>query len=226
MIIRNLPYFNRYINTIPKSLSKKIRLEAPIFKQNCIPMKNLLAIILLVLFSACQNQPVVEIQTTLGNIQVELYPDKAPITAKNFLHLTEEGVYRNAEFYRTVRLDNQPNSQVKIEVIQGGLFEDSLVNKIPVIIHETTEQTGIKHRDGVISMARNAPGTASSEFFICIGDQPELDYGGKRNPDGQGFAAFGKVVKGMDIVKKIQMLPDSGQYLVHPAKILNTTRLK
>ena len=189
-------------------------------------MKNFVLAFLLVAFSACQNEPIVEIQTTLGNIQVELYPDKAPVTAKNFLHLADEGVYRNAEFYRTVRMNNQPNNQVKIEVIQGGLFEDSLVDKIPPIPHETTKQTGIKHKDGVISMARNAPGSASSEFFICIGDQPELDYGGKRNPDGQGFAAFGRVVRGMDIIKKIQMLPDSGQYLVHPVKILNIIRLK
>ncbi len=79
--------------------------------------------------------------------------------------------------------------------------------------------TGLKHLDGTLSMARNEPGTASSEFFICVGDQPELDYGGRRNPDGQGFAAFGRVVRGMDVVRKIQHLPEKKQMLVHPVKI-------
>jgi len=189
-------------------------------------MKNLAFIFLVAVLTSCQNNPVVEIRTTMGNIQVELYQDKAPITAGNFLHLVNEGVYRKSVFYRTVRQYNQPNNKIKIEVIQGGLFQDSLVDKMPAIPHETTRQTGIEHKDGVISMARNAPGTASSEFFICVGDQPELDYGGRRNPDGQGFAAFGKVINGMDVVKKIQMLPDSGQYLIHPVTILNISRIK
>jgi peptidyl-prolyl cis-trans isomerase A (cyclophilin A) len=189
-------------------------------------MRNLLLVFLLFAFCGCQNQPVVEIRTSLGNIQVELYPDKAPVTVQNFLHLVDDSLYRNACFYRTVRMDNQPNNPVRIEVIQGGLFADSLVNQLPTIRHETTRQTGIHHKNGVISMARNAPGTASSEFFICIGDQPELDYGGTRNPDGQGFAAFGKVIKGMNVVRQIQMQPDSEQYLVHPVRIMNISRIK
>ncbi|GET27475.1 peptidylprolyl isomerase [Prolixibacter sp. NT017] len=189
-------------------------------------MKTFVFAFLLVAFSACQNEPVVEIQTTLGNIQVELYPDKAPVTANNFLQLVEDSVYTDAEFYRTVRMNNQPHNQVKIEVIQGGLFADSLVDKIPTIPHETTQQTGIRHKNGVISMARNKPGSASSEFFICIGDQPALDYGGKRNPDGQGFAAFGKVIKGMNVVKQIQMQPDTSQYLIHPVTIIDIKRIK
>ena len=69
-------------------------------------------------------------------------------------------------------------------------------------------------------MARNEPGSASSEFFICIGDQPELDFGGKRNPDGQGFAAFGKVIRGIDIVRKIQNQPAKGQWL-YPEIVIN-----
>ena len=68
-------------------------------------------------------------------------------------------------------------------------------------------------------MARNEPGTASTEFFICVGDQPSLDFGGDRNPDGQGFAAFGKVSRGMEVVRAIQALPDSGQYLSDPVLI-------
>ncbi len=125
----------------------------------------------------------------------------------------EHGDYTNSIFYRVVRLDNQPNSKVKIEVIQGGLFHDEVLDTISPIIHESTQETGILHTDGVISMARMEPGTASTEFFICIGDQPSLDFGGDRNPDGQGFAAFGKVVRGMDVARAIQALPDEGQYL-------------
>jgi peptidyl-prolyl cis-trans isomerase A (cyclophilin A) len=112
-----------------------------------------------------------------------------------------------------VTLDNQPGSEVKIEVIQGGLFEDDHPQALPPIAHETTQQTGILHKDGVISMARYGPGTATGEFFICIGDQPKLDYGGIRNSDGQGFAAFGKVINGMDVVSKIQQSPEVEQYL-------------
>jgi peptidyl-prolyl cis-trans isomerase A (cyclophilin A) len=86
-------------------------------------------------------------------------------------------------------------------------------------LHENTEQTGILHQDGVISMVRNEPGSASSDFFICINDQPELDFGGKRNPDGVGFAAFGKVLKGMNVVRKIQTMSDDGQYLVQDVRM-------
>jgi len=116
-------------------------------------------------------------------------------------------------------MENQPRNQVKIEVIQGGVFEDDILDTIPPIIHESTEVTGILHTDGVISMARNAPGSASTEFFICIGDQPSLDFGGKRNPDGEGFAAFGKVVRGMEIARAIQARPDEGQYLLEKVRI-------
>src|SRR5262249_16023380 len=91
--------------------------------------------------------------------------------------------------------------------------------ELPPIAHETTDKTGILHKDGVISMARLQPGSASSEFFICVGGQPELDFGGKRNPDGQGFAAFGKVIEGMDVVRKIQQQPAKDQYLLSPVKI-------
>jgi peptidyl-prolyl cis-trans isomerase A (cyclophilin A) len=160
-----------------------------------------------------RSYPRVCISTEMGDIIVEVYPDRAPVTAANFLAHVERGDYTNSFFYRVVRMDNQPDNRVKIEVIQGGLFFDELVDTIPAILHETTRQTGLLHTDGVISMARNEPGSASTEFFICIGDQPSLDFGGDRNPDGQGFAAFGKVVKGMDVVRAIQELPDNDQYL-------------
>jgi peptidyl-prolyl cis-trans isomerase A (cyclophilin A) len=131
----------------------------------------------------------------------------------------ERGSYTNSMFYRVVRMDNQSRNQVKIEVIQGGLFHDEVLDTIAPIRHEPTCETGILHTNGVISMARMEPGTASTEFFICIGDQPSLDFGGLRNPDGQGFAAFGKVVEGMEVARAIQALPDEGQYLKEPLTI-------
>jgi len=181
-------------------------------------------IFLLVAMVACpvscdRPAPMVLIRTDLGDMTVEIYPDRAPVTAGNFLAHVERGTYTNSVFYRVVRLDNQPDSPVKIEVIQGGLFSDELLDTIAPIIHESTRQTGILHTDGVISMARNQPGSASTEFFICIGDQPSLDFGGLRNPDGQGFAAFGKVVRGMDVARAIQALPDEGQYLKEQVRI-------
>ena len=178
---------------------------------------NLVLITLIMMMAApvsCdRTATMVLISTDLGDITLELYPDKAPVTVNNFLTHVEKGDYTNSLFYRVVRMDNQPQSQVKIEVIQGGLFFDEVVDTITPIIHETTLQTGILHTDGVISMARNEPGSASTEFFICIGDQPSLDFGGDRNPDGHGFAAFGKVKRGMDVARTIQQLPDEDQYL-------------
>ena len=150
------------------------------------------------------NTVSVVMRTEFGEILLELYPGKAPITVSNFLRYVDENIYADrATFYRAVRMDNL-SSEIKIEVIQGRLGMENEHLELPAIAHETTEQTGILHKDGVISMARSEPGTASSEFFICIGDQPSLDYGGKRNPDGFGFATFGKVIKGMDVVRRIQ----------------------
>jgi peptidyl-prolyl cis-trans isomerase A (cyclophilin A) len=159
------------------------------------------------------------IRTGLGDITLEIYVDKAPITAGNFLKYVRENRFRGAAFYRVVRDDNQPHNKVKISVIQGGLMADIPGQSLPPIAHETTTQTGILHKDGVISMARLEPGTATSEFFICVGDQPELDFGGKRNPDGQGFAAFGRVIKGMEVVRRILQQPTNEQLLTPPIKI-------
>lgn len=153
-----------------------------------------------------QANPKVRIDTDAGPIVVEVYQDKAPITAANFMRYVSEQRYDGGAFYRVVTMKNQPTSPVKIEVIQGGIDMDT-TKRLPAIGHETNDKTGIKHLDGIISMARGAPGSASSEFFFCIGPQPELDFGGKRNPDGQGFAAFGKVTQGMDIVRRIQQMP-------------------
>ncbi|MBS1509666.1 MAG: peptidylprolyl isomerase [Bacteroidetes bacterium] len=158
------------------------------------------------------------IKTAQGNITVELYPSKAPATVANFLQYVKAHLYDSTSFFRAVRLNNQPNNPVKIEVIQGGEVDST--KAFPSIVMEHTKQTGLHHGNGTISMARTTPNSATCSFFICINDQPELDYGGKRNPDGQGFAAFGKVIKGMNVVKKIQQLyPDQQQYFKPPVTI-------
>lgn len=184
----------------------------------------------LTIFINASAQPVrknekIVIRTEFGEIYVQVDLKKAPVTSSNFLRYTDAGLFDSTCFYRIVRLDNQPQNPVKIEVIQGGRYEDEN-NGFPPISHETTRTTGLSHKDGTISMARNEPGTATSEFFICVGDQPELDFGGKRNPDGQGFAAFGKVIKGMDVVMKIHSLKAPSQYLEKPVLILGIYRVK
>ena len=174
---------------------------------------------------AAQDLPRVVIQTPLGSMEVEVDTVRAPTTSRNFLRYVDQGSYRGGRFHRTVRSDNQPENRVRIAVIQGGL--DSLRAKdFPPIRLERTTETGLSHRDGTISMARDGPDTATSDFFICIGDQPELDFGGKRNPDGQGFAAFGKVVRGMDVVRQIQTARAQGQRLTPPIEIVDITRAR
>ena len=186
-------------------------------------MKQIFVIIFLVIISFsisfAQCLPQVSMQTVFGEIVLEIDTLRAPITAQNFLTHVENGTFENAVFYRTVRPDNQPNNNVKIEVIQGGVFEDEMIETFEPIFHETTKQTGLQHLNGTLSMARNKPGSASTEFFICIGNQPELDFGGKRNPDGQGFAAFGQVVEGMDVVRKIQQVKDNEQMMLFTIKV-------
>lgn len=167
------------------------------------------------------------LQTELGEIELELDAKQAPVTTENFLKYLDAGHYDGGRFHRTVKLnpDNQPNNAVKIEVIQGGVNPEKSKDGFGPIKLERTNITGLKHKDGVISMARSSADSATSDFFLCIGDQPELDFGGKRNADGQGFAAFGKVVKGLEIVKKIQQAPSDAQRLTPPIKIIKAKRL-
>ena len=146
----------------------------------------------------------VTLQTTVGAIHIELYSEKAPISVANFLRYADDGYFNNTSFYRAVRYEND-NGSPKIEVIQGGIGDGE--RAYPMIRHESTNITGLKHLDGTLSMSRGAVDTATSDFFICIGDQSGLDYGASRNSDGLGFAAFGRVTSGMDIVRKIHQMP-------------------
>lgn len=166
---------------------------------------------------------VVKIETELGDILVALSGDRAPKTVENFLHYLDTGRYDGGVFHRAVKMDNQPNSPVKIEVIQGGP-NPAFKQGFPAIPLERTQLTGLKHVNGAISMARDSADTATADFFFCLGDQPELDFGGKRNPDGQGFAAFGLVLKGLEVIRKIQQSAVTAQLLTPPIRIVRILR--
>lgn len=164
------------------------------------------------------------INTSLGDIQIELYPENAPLTVANFLNYVNHQLYDGTNFYRVCTPGNEKERKIKIEVIQGGDVPES--KQFAPISLETTKQTGLIHQSGTLSMARDTPNSATSSFFICIGNQPELDFIGKRNPDGQGFAAFGKVTKGMKVVRNIQEQKEKNQYLLNPVQIWSIRRLK
>ena len=172
-----------------------------------------------------KKDTIIEMKTDYGSIYVKLFVKEAPTTCNNFLRYIDEHRYKDFHFYRSVNMSNQPKNNVKIEVIQGGLGFEKHPMELPPISHEITDITGIKHLNGTLSMARIEPGSASSEVFICINDQPELDYGGKRNIDGQGFAAFGKVIKGLNVVKVIHLLPQKNQFLNKIVKVNSIKRI-
>jgi peptidyl-prolyl cis-trans isomerase A (cyclophilin A) len=174
-----------------------------------------------------------KVETELGAIVLALDSARAPATVANFLKYVDAGHYDGGTFHRTVTMDNQPESAVKIQVVQAGVNPEQSRNGFGAIPLERTSITGLKHVDGTVSMARGAPDSATSGWFICIEDQPSLDFGGARNPDGQGFAAFGRVIAGMDVVRKIQQAPSSAdrttnqaaQRLTPPIRILKVSRL-
>lgn len=189
----------------------------------------LLAAIILV--TGCSHKeyknPHVVIETRFGDIEVELFPDKAPKTVAAFLSYVDSNYYNSASFYRILTDENQPSNAPKANLIQGGIWHTNykLSKSLPGIPHESTKQTGLLHRNGTISLARQDTGTANTEFFICIGNQQGFDYGGENNPDGQGYAAFGKVVKGMPVVMKIYDAPENDQAFDPPVSIYNIKRL-
>jgi peptidyl-prolyl cis-trans isomerase A (cyclophilin A) len=191
----------------------------------------IICISIFTLLTACAPKkykyPRVKIQTERGDMVVELYPDKAPKTVAAFLSYVDAGYYNNSTFYRVWNDDNQVIDAYKARLIQGGLWRTNpkLSLKLPGVPHETTKQSGIQHTNGVISLARAAPGTATTEFFICIGNQYGFDYGGANNPDGQGYASFGKVVEGLGVMRNIYDAPEEGEYFVPPIMLYNIVRL-
>jgi peptidyl-prolyl cis-trans isomerase A (cyclophilin A) len=173
------------------------------------------------------TEPVrVRFETALGPFEVELDPARAPVTVANVLKYVDGGFYDGGRVHRSARLETQAARPVRIEVIQAGINRARNAESFPAIPLERTSVTGILHRDGTISMARSGSDTATSDFFICIGDQPSLDFGGARNPDGQGFAAFGRVVSGMDVVRAIHKAPAEGEALTPPVLLTRATRIR
>lgn len=174
---------------------------------------------------------VVTLDTAAGEIDVAVFVDEAPLSAADFLRYVDRGLYDGAGFYRVVRADNDRGTP-QIAVIQGGLLDES--KALPPIAHETTLDTGLAHLDGTVSLARGAPGTGGgAAFFICVGNQPALDFGATRNPDGQGFAAFGRVIRGMEAVRRIHAMKadapspseyTKGQILPEPVLIRRACR--
>ncbi len=187
-------------------------------------------ILLGVLFLSCNQteykDPRLLIETNQGNIKIEVYPDKAPKTVAAFLSYVDSGYYNQSSFYRVLKTD-QFTSPNNTGLIQGGIWQSRprLKAAIPGIEHETTQLSGLSHQSGSVSMARLAPGTANTEFFICIGDQSPLDFGRRGTEDRQGFAAFGKVIEGMGIVRKIQDQKSSGDKFDKAIEIRKIARL-
>lgn len=165
----------------------------------------------------------VTIRTTAGPIVVHLATVKAPVTTRNFLKYVDAHLYDGASFYRVLPPDSSGPANTP-GVIQGGLGQ-SITRRLPPIGVERTSTTGLHNTDGAISMARTMdPNSASSEFFICVGDDSRLD--AERSSDGVGYAVFGKVVKGMDVVLRIQHSPSVGDQLRPPVKILSIRRTR
>ena len=188
-------------------------------------------VVLVVILAACSSpaykHPHVLIKTEAGDIEVELYTDKAPKTAGGFLSNVEAGYYKHSNFYRVLTDYNQPSDAPKANLIQGGIWKTNYktATSLPGIPHESTDKTGILHKDGIISMARSDPGTATTEFFICLGNQPGFDFGGDNNPDKLGYAAFGKAVRGMHIVDHIYNRRAMGEAFDPPVVIIDIVRL-
>ena len=166
----------------------------------------------------------IRIVTQLGTIDAELDSARAPITVTNFLRYVDGHLYDGGSFFRAVTPANQPTDSVRIEVIQGGMPRDTSARKFAAIPLERTSVTGLHHGDGTLSMARGGPNSATDNFFITIGEQPSLDFGGHRNPDGQGFAAFGVITSGREVVRAIQEQAVNGQALMTPVTIISVER--
>ena len=158
-----------------------------------------------VMAQSTPDRPRVELRTGQGVIVLELRADKAPVTTANFLHYVDSRRFDGATFYRATRTPGFEGQGL----IEGGL-QNARGKLFPPIAHESTTMTGLQHLDGTISMARYAPGTATADFFICSGPAASLDAQPNAPGDNTGFAAFGSVVKGMDVVHAILALPTPG----------------
>lgn len=176
----------------------------------------------IIFFLSCSQKksefPLITISTNYGDIEAELYPAKAPKTVAAFLSYIDKGLYKSTTFYRVLKDEEMP-TDYNSGLIQGGVWPN--LKAVAGIEHESTKQTGLSHTSGTLSMARTGVGTATTEFFICIGEQTSLDAGRSGTKDSLGFAAFGKVTKGMSIVRKIQATRSTGDQFDEKITIAN-----
>ena len=177
--------------------------------------------------AARQAHPRVALETDRGRIVIEVDVVQAPITGANFLRYVDEGLFDGTDFYRGMVVSPE------IGLIQGGTNNDP-ERVLPPIAHEPTNETGLSHTDGVVSMARYDPGSANGDFFIIVGGMPSLNARPGDPGDNAGFAAFGRVIEGMDVVRAILAAPKSptegegflqGQMLDPKITILSARRL-
>lgn len=190
----------------------------------------LLQVALWAALGAGQRDIVVRVETSLGNIDIAVDSVHAPTTAANFLKYVDGKFYDEGRFHRATRPDNYTPSlpdRPPMQIVQAGINPARRTDGFPPIPLERTTTTGLKHVAGTVSMARGtAADSATSDFFICLDDEPSLDFGSRRYEDGQGFAAFGRVVKGMDVVRRIQQQPVKGQALDPPITITRMYRVE
>jgi len=200
------------------------------------PLRLAVVFLLLVAATPAARQPelrpgevLVRLETPLGIIDLAVDTKRAPITAANFLKYVDGGFYDGGRFHRATRADNYTPvlpDRPMMEIVQAGINPERRREGFPPIPLERTSVSGLRHVIGTMSMARTPQAdSARSDFFICLDDQPSLDFGGKRFDDGQGAAAFGRVVAGMDVVRKIQQQPVEKQALTPPVPITKAARV-
>ena len=174
----------------------------------------------------------VRLETDAGTIVLQLDGRHAPVTTANFLAYVDQHRFDGVTFYRASRTPHRTGQGF----IQGGIRRNAMLG-LPPIAHEPTSRTGLRHVDGTISMARLEPGSAMGDFFIVSGAMPSMDAGHRRpssgNNDAEGYAAFGRVVEGMDVIRRILAAPTienagagamRGQMLERPVTIVRAVR--
>jgi len=173
---------------------------------------------------------VFRLSTSSGDINIEIFPEQAPETCRNFVAYAQSGRLDGSSFFRVLGPANQRTSACPVDVVQGGLRYDPAQGYEPArglgpIAHESTAASGIRHRDGVLTMGRFAPGETYGGFGVCIGEQPELDHGGRRFPDRQGAAAFGQVRAGMALIRRIHAAATEDEFVADPVTINRVTAI-
>jgi peptidyl-prolyl cis-trans isomerase A (cyclophilin A) len=200
-------------------------------KKSADMRRGLIAVAALSALAGCATvqpeptMPRVALDTTAGTIVLALDAAAAPISTCNFISYVVTGDYDGGTFFRTVASETNTASRYPIDVIQAATPRGSDDASRPPITLERTRDTGLRHTAGAVSMARDGPDSATSSFFIVTQDTPSLDFGGGRNPDGQGFAAFGAVVEGLDVARRIQRMPANSEEQLTPPVAIRSARL-